>query len=168
MGGRGGASAASGGGISAADMDRINPINSNDIKDVYYQKSLSPYDAKYINSPVAGTRDWARNMLKYDTVLVNEDMPKLTGSEKQIAWAKSIRNRAVKDQIDRIMDKLPVHGSDYSKREAFIKQANSFSNTNNINNFSDAVNKLLSVDKKGAFYYFKNTTSASDIINKYG
>lgn len=156
-----------GGGISAADMDRINPINSNDIKDVYYQKSLSPYDAKYINSPVAETRDWARNMLKYDTVLVNEDMPKLTGSEKQIAWAKSIRNRAVEDQIDRIMDKLPVHGSDYSKREAFIKQANSFSNTNNINNFSDAVNKLLSVDKKGAFYYFKNTTSASDIINKY-
>ena len=150
--------------LSKSEMDRVSAIPDDEKKDFYYQINLNQSTANYLNSPDANTRNWARDSLKDNTVLVNESMPTLNGSDKQVAWAKNIRDKAINNQINSIISRLPVANGDYSKRDAFMSMAQQKFNVN-INSFSDAVNKLISEDPNGAFYFFKNTTSASAIIS---
>ena len=168
-GARGGKRGKSGGGgsvsaFSQSELKLADNIPDDEKKDIYYQISLSAGDKADMNSTNANTINFVKNQIKYNTVLVNESMPTLTGSVKQVAWAESIRNKAVNNPINSIVSRLPVINYDYSKRDAFIKQASQYFNTP-ISSFSDAVNKFLAGDKNGAFHFFKNATSAKAIID---
>lgn len=146
--------------LSESELKLITPIPEAERKDYYY--SLRSNELDYLLNQ-ANNPDSLKNLqnaIKSDIVVVNEDLPELTGSAKQIAWAKKIREYQITQQINRYLERI----SD-PRRLEFLEQAKE--KDKNVKTFSDAINYALNFDKKKAFAYFKTATSAGEIIDKY-
>lgn len=144
--------------LSESELKLITPIPEAERKDYYYQLRSNELDYLLNQANNPDSLKNLQNAIKSDIVVVNEDLPELTGSAKQIAWAKKIREYQITQQINRYLERIS-----YSRRLEFLEQAKD----KNVKTFSDAINYALNFDKKKAFAYFKTATSAGEIIDKY-
>ena len=157
-----GRSAANGGsGVTQNEFKLLGGLPDNERKDFYYHVGMAEPTLEKVKNDGNYTK-YAKDYSKYEAILVNEDMPTLTGSDKQISWAENLRTKAITNQITMVSKQFTTNDI----KDAFMNRISSTFNVT-IDTFSDAVNKFISEDPNGAFKYFKNTTSAGDIINKY-
>lgn len=136
----------------------LKGVQNEDKKELFYAILPSESMARQLEKELAGGNNKG---IIYDYVVVNEDLPELTGSEKQIAWAKDIRKKNIYAQINNFVgnDIFRVTDKETVKRNKETLMARM-----GVDNFSDLTNKALTVDPNGAFNYYKITTSAKEII----
>lgn len=106
-----------------------------------------------------------QDSLKYDVVNVNLELPELTGSEKQVKWAKDIRYRMIEDQVYSVREKLNRAAPGNEGKQKAID--NFKSHGVNVDTISDVVNYSITNAKDGAYDRLKKVTSASVIIDKW-
>ena len=78
------------------------------------------------------------NYSKNQTVTINTDLPKLEGSERQVAYANNLRNKAMTSMAKAVT--MPFNGSDGEKT---AKRAEIARTKTNSKTLSEAVNKQL-------------------------
>ena len=124
--------------------------------DFHYEQKLSEVYEKQL--------DANSDVVKYEKFNVTIELPELTGTEKQVAWAEDIRAKAIRTQIDQFISAIdkPAIGKTESRKK-FVGQINERFGTN-YDNFSEAFGKFLSEVKKGALDFYAKTTSAKTII----
>lgn len=95
---------------------------------------------------------------KYDSYTVNESLPTLTGSEKQVSWAEDIRQKLLVQEVESIHRRAPatVEG-----KKQLIEQAKAHGM--DVDSYSDVLNQALQQDK--LFKWLKETTSAKELID---
>ena len=179
MGAKGSRSTGGGGGggagAGAATQTETSAMRlSPDLNAVLYglpqdkQKALyyrSGYSEDTINKMTAEEQS---NYAKYDAVTINEDLPEITGSsQRQIDFAKSVRDRAISQQIadinnrlDGFINKKTSRGSTEAKRKALDAQFEH----EQVKTRSALIAKILR-SSKGAYSKYKNMTSAKDILD---
>ncbi len=170
MGGRGSSSgkAGKGSGKSRSNTSDINnPLISgvpeNERKDYYY----------HINSAISGSgKDIMidSDVVKYKNILINVDYPEITGTEKQVKYAKDLLRRAMNREVDRMLSTAGVDGyhalteTIKQRIDTLISQTNSKLHTN-AETFSDVVN--LSLKRTGAFKFATDNPTARAIIDRF-
>lgn len=163
MGGRGSSSGMSGGGGSGVqnysssgnanikravlglpkDEQKDFYLHSSDISEKYYNQ----YSEKSIEESA-----------KYNSFTVNESLPELTGSEKQVSWAEDIRTKLLTNEVRSIDKRAP---SSVEGKKQLIEQAKA--SGMKVNNYSDVLNQALKQSK--TFKWLKETTSAKELID---
>lgn len=162
MGGRGSTSGMSGGGSSRQNDSSSGNANirravlglpKDEQKDFYYhstdvsEKAYGQYSDKYLEESA-----------KYNSFTVNESLPKLTGSEKQVSWAEDIRTKLLTKEVESIDSRSP---SSVEGKKQLIEQAKV--SGMKVNNYSDVLNQALKQSK--TFKWLKETTSAKELID---
>ena len=105
--------------------------------------------------------------LKYNTVQVNLDLPSLTGSDKQVAWANDIRRKAIDSQIETMKKQLQVNTSGQMANDFKDKAMNDFKKRGvKVDSVSDVIQYAVENNTKGAYNQLKKITSAKEIIDK--
>jgi post-segregation antitoxin (ccd killing protein) len=126
-------------------------------KDFYFHSSSVSEDTygKYADEAL-------EEQAKYGSFTVNENLPKLTGSEKQVSWAEDIRYKLLAQEVDRIDHRAP---STVEGKKQLVDQAKSHGME--VDSYSDALN--LALQRSKTFKWLKETTSAKELIdNRYG
>ena len=187
MGGRGGSSgmrgssAKSGGGARNEDYyqsqidamakkyDAVRPYSDEEKKDFFFQIGSEPLPNKIYYSKLSPEEaDKALAMdekrlehyNKYKGITINENMPKLEGTEKQIAYAESLRQKALTD----LATQASAPFSDISKNKDRLVKAGEIKGTT-FKSVSDAATTEL---KSNSVYKFYSTEkSAAKIIEDY-
>ena len=144
--------------LSATEEKLLFPLPDNEKKDFYYQ--ICMFKGKDDERLEVYDRDILKEEIKHRTILVNENLPKLNGSEKQVAWANDIRNRVIRHRIELIHNSVPDTVKSHKKVIDYIKDHGV-----NVNNYSDCVNYALKSDKK--FKKLITITSAKEIIEEW-
>lgn len=106
----------------------------------------------------AATDEILEEWAKYGSYTVNESLPKLTGSEKQVSWAEDIRQKLLAQEVESIHRRAP---SIVEGKKQLIEQAKSHGM--DVDSYSDALNQALQQDK--LFKWLKETTSAKELID---
>lgn len=167
MGGRGGSSGMSGGGGSGRANDSssgnanikraVLGLPKDEQKDFYLhstdvsEKAYGQYSDKYLEESA-----------KYNSFTVNESLPELTGSEKQVSWAEDIRTKLLTNEVRSIDSRAP---SSVEGKKQLIEQAKA--SGMKVNSYSDVLNQAPKQSK--TFKWLKETTSAKELIdNRYG
>ena len=126
-------------------------------KDFYWHKTdviESAYD-RY-------SKEYLDNSEKYNSTTINESLPELSGSEKQVSWAEDIRKRLIKEEVENIIGRIP---DNITVKQQLIQQAKA--NRVKGDTFSDMVNYALKESK--TYKWLKNVTSAKELIDyRYG
>ncbi len=163
MGGRGSSSGMSGGGGSGRQNDSSSGnanikravlglpkdeqkdfyLHSSDISEKYYDQ----YSDKHLEESA-----------KYNSFTVNENLPELTGSEKQVSWAEDIRTKLLTNEVQSIDSRAP---SSVEGKKQLIEQAKAHGMK--VNSYSDVLNQTLKQSK--TFKWLKETTSAKELID---
>lgn len=178
MGGRGALSSKSGRAGSSikknwkskytdTEVKLLEGVPASERKDYYYRSGDVNNEVKEGLKKAAenGRPEALNSLINTGIIEINESMPKISdGSEKQISWAESIRQKAITNQIETV-ERMTNSASD-AKRKQFMENVSKITGKN-ISTFSGAVNEYLKSDKvkNNAFIYFKNAKSAKEIIN---
>lgn len=151
----------SGGGTSA----RSETTNSaNEIKKALLGLPEDEQKDFYVHSGVsegaygAATDEVLEEWAKYDSYTVNESLPKLTGSEKQVSWAEDIRQKLLVQEVESIHRRVP---STVEGKKQLIEEAKAHGM--DVDSYSDVLNQALQQDK--LFKWLKETTSAKELID---
>ena len=83
------------------------------------------------------------------TATTNDEYPELTGSEKQIVWAKKIRRQYVADMINRLNRAMSIH---IDKVE---------DSKNNIESILSAIEKMVNQNTESKFWIENRNNLAS-------
>ena len=118
-------------------------FHSSDISEKYYNQ----YSEKSIEESA-----------KYNSFTVNESLPELTGSEKQVSWAENIRTKLLSKEVESIDSRSP---SSVEGKKQLIEQAKA--SGMKVNSYSDVLNQALKQSK--TFKWLKETTSAKELID---
>lgn len=118
-------------------------FHSSDISEKYYNQ----YSEKSIEESA-----------KYNSFTVNESLPELTGSEKQVSWAEDIRTKLLSKEVESIDSRSP---SSVEGKKQLIEQAKA--SGMKVNSYSDVLNQALKQSK--TFKWLKETTSAKELID---
>lgn len=118
-------------------------FHSSDISEKYYNQ----YSEKSIEESA-----------KYNSFTVNESLPELTGSEKQVSWAEDIRTKLLSKEVESINSRSP---SSVEGKKQLIEQAKA--SGMKVNSYSDVLNQALKQSK--TFKWLKETTSAKELID---
>lgn len=122
-------------------------------KDFYFhstdvsEKAYGQYSDKYLEESA-----------KYNSFTVNESLPELTGSEKQVSWAEDIRTKLLTNEVRSIDSRSP---STVEGKKQLIEQAKA--SGMKVNSYSDVLNQALKQSK--TFKWLKETTSAKELID---
>lgn len=118
-------------------------LHSSDISEKYYDQ----YSDKHLEESA-----------KYNSFTVNENLPELTGSEKQVSWAEDIRTKLLTNEVRSIDSRSP---SSAEGKKQLIEQAKA--SGMKVNSYSDVLNQALKQSK--TFKWLKETTSAKELID---
>lgn len=171
MGGRGSSSGKAGRGVNEQKQKILNNplvkgVPESERKDFYYHtnsatgRDVLSGEAILLNS----------DAIKYENILVNVDLPEISGTEKQVNYAKDLLRRAINRDIDRMRSAAGIDGNhtltDTTKQkiDTLISQTNSALHTN-AETFSDVVN--LSLKRKGALKFATDNPTARAIIDRF-
>lgn len=149
------------------DNPLIRGVPENERKDFYYHVNGATGKDLLSGKEVMIKPD----AVKYENILVNADYPEISGTEKQVKYAKDLLRRAINRDIDRMRSAAGVDGNhaltDTIKQriDTLISQTNKALNTN-AETFSDVVN--LSLKQKGALKFAKDNPTARAIIDRFG
>lgn len=110
------------------------------------------------------------NAIKYENILVNVDLPEISGTEKQVEYAKNLLRRSINNQISRMQDQAKIWGTPEMKEKQRKQIDNLIAKVNqtygtNAKTFSDVVNE--SIKRKGAFKFARDNPTAKAIIDKF-
>ena len=155
-------SSASGAGSANIKSQLVDGIPDSQRKDFVYQ--LRMYESVYDVASKAGNTDYINDFKKYEYVSVNEALPKVEGTEKQISYAESLRQRAIRNQIDSIIKMFGNSNTRKQRVDQIISQQNRKAK---VSSFNDIVNALLKENQNGAFYRLKNMKTAREIIDNF-
>lgn len=101
-----------------------------------------------------------------ENVLINIAYPKLSGTEKQVNYAKNLISKKLSQEVDMVMSRLPtVPEKRAAAQEQFISSAKKVNPS--IKTFSDAINFGLKNRKGGVLQFISENNSAAKIIEKY-
>lgn len=164
MGGRGGSSGSKGGGGGQAANSQLNNplvkgLPESEQGDFYYHHDA----ATAYNILRDGTRKafiMNADAISTNNVLVNINYPKITGTEKQINYAKNLITKQLTREIRNAMD------FSKGKEKAFIESAKKYDSS--VKTYSDAINLTLKMKKSGVLTFIKSNSTARAIIDKYG
>ena len=103
MGGRGSSSGKAGGrarGKASSEMNNplIKGVPQNERKDFYYHVNNATSKEVLSGKEVMVHSD----AVKYENILVNVDYPEISGTEKQVNYAKNLLHKAIVNDIDRL------------------------------------------------------------------
>ena len=165
MGGRGSSSGKAG---SGARMNNplIKGLPQNERKDFYYHVNNATSKEVLSGKEVMIHSD----AVKYENILVNVDLPDISGTEKQVNYAKNLLHKAIVNDIDRMSKAVELgvtperRASQKQKIDNLISQTNKAFGTK-AETFSDVVNE--SIKRKGALKFAKDNPTARAIIDKY-
>lgn len=159
MGGRGGSSGISSRNTSKslADYENLKPLSDTEIKDLYYSSGQQADAAKYYKNNV----ELMDKDNKYYAIRINESLPKLQGSEKQVSWAKNIRLKAITSDIDRAVNNIK-HLS-IEQRKNLIKEVNKRYGTH-YTTISQVISRTMK--ENSGYKKYGMTNSAKEIIEK--
>lgn len=171
MGGRGSSSGKAGGGVNEQKQKILNNplvkgVPENERKDYYYHINSATGRDLLSGKEVIIKPD----AVKYENILVNADYPEISGTEKQVNYAKDLLRRAINRDIDRMRSAAGIDGNhaltDTTKQkiDTLISQTNSALHTN-AETFSDVVN--LSLKRKGALKFATDNPTARAIIDRF-
>lgn len=187
MGGRGSSSGKAGSGVKKAEkqiptkdkqIEEFKSVLNSELsrglpesqqKDFYYHSA--EYGSRMLDDMSRSVTDKeamesVKRNIETGNVLINIEFPQLTGSEKQVAYAKSLIRRRLWQEVDSVMDRLPRDMN--KKRDAKKQFLESAKNVNpSIKTFSDAINFGLKNRKGGVLQFISKNKSASEIIDKY-
>lgn len=93
-------------------------------------------------------------------VLVNINFPNITGTEKQINYAKNLITKQLRKEIERATD------ASKGKESEFIEAAKRADPS--VKTYSDAINLALKRKKNTVLSFLSSNSSARAIIDKYG
>ena len=164
MGGRGSTSGMSSTGGNSGRQNDSSSENANikravlglpkdEQKDFYFHSSDIP--EKYYNQY---SEKSIEESAKYNSFTVNESLPELTGSEKQVSWAEDIRTKLLSKEVESIDSRSP---SSVEGKKQLIEQAKA--SGMKVNSYSDVLNQALKQSK--TFKWLKETTSAKELID---
>lgn len=167
--GRGSSKAGGGGGAKAANNPLVTGLAESERKEFYYHVDYS--SGRNVSTGERVVTD--QKAITYDNILVNIDLPEMSGSEKQVAYAKDLARRALTREIGAITNRLPgtgaAQGARNQRREttinALIQAANK--SGGNASNLSDVVNFTLQNRADGVLTFMKKHPKAKDVIDKY-
>lgn len=151
--------------LTQSENKLVYGLSESERSDFYYhsttlgQKTIDNFEKRARENGgdiTQGQIEFSKNAAMYESVIVNEKLPTLTGSEKQVKWAEDIRNRKISDEIDAIKSRVPERDRPTLLKE--FKQRGIKAET-----FSDCVNYALTQSK--TFNWLKNETSAKKIID---
>lgn len=173
MGGRGSSSGKAGKGngksrSSTSDINNplIRGVPENERKDYYYHMNGATGKDLLSGKEIMIFPD----AVKYENILVNVDYPKISGTEKQVKYAKDLLRRAINRDIDRMRNAAGVGGNNAltdtikQRIDTLISQTNKALNTN-AETFSDVVN--LSLKRTGALKFATDNPTARAIIDRF-
>ena len=109
--------------------------------------------------------------VKYENILVNVDYPEISGTEKQVNYAKNLLHKAIVNDIDRLSKAVELgvtperRTSQKQKIDNLISQTNKAFGTK-AETLSDVVNE--SIRRKGALKFARDNPTARAIIDKFG
>lgn len=150
--------------IDALEKEIATPIPESEKKDIVYEIRMNK-DA-FNSMANAGNIQGLEDYEKYEHVVVNEAMPELTGTPKQIAWAEDIRRNAIMRQIQDAV-KPYDHADAIRKQRVDTHLASAKQQGIDVSNLSDMINYLVKENPRGAFKKYKGITSAKQIIDDY-
>ena len=150
--------------LNSDEKTLLYGIPESERGDFYYrygqsERGLASVDKQWEEAGAVNQKqlDNLKNYAKYEAIVVNEKLPTLTGSAKQVAWAEDIRRKKITNEIDRLNKNVSV-----SDRPALLKE---FKQKGiKAETFSDCVNYALS--QNSAINFLKTTTSAKEIIDR--
>lgn len=158
MGGRGSSS-----GLSTAksisNYENLKTISEAEKKDLFYHQSQGEDSYEYLLKH--NRIEELKQENKYNAILINESLPKLQGTEKQIAWAESIRGKAIMSDIQRAVDN--VRRLSIEQRKQLITEVNKRYGTH-YTTISQAISRTMK--ENPAYKKFGKTNSAKEIIDK--
>ena len=135
--------------------------------DFYYFRSFegdAMLDAVLKNSSDETKKQFEDN-IKNINLLVNVNYPELTGTEKQINYAKILIKKRLKRDIDMVIEDNLREDVLLSRNKKFIEAAKKLDPS--IETFSDAVNFGLKNKKGSVLKFIQENPSAAKIIDKY-
>ena len=147
----------------------VTGISQSEQKEFYYHIDYSSGN----NMSTGEKTITDKGAITYDNILVNIDFPEMSGSEKQIAYAKSLATKAIVREINAITNRLPGNGAAQGKRDQRRESAidaliqTVIKSGGNAGNLSDVVNFTLQHRQDGVLWFMKKHPSAKEIIEKY-
>ena len=162
MGGRGGSSGSDSSftsGLSSHEKELATGV-AKKRKDFFFTQIA--HDESYFNyfKSKSDRLKAIKEDVVYSNLMVNENLPKLVGTPKQIAYAESIRRRELTNQASKLARELSRSNLTKEQKSELLKQAKKRGiKARSINDiFRNALHRTA------AFYF--NETSAKKIIEK--
>lgn len=171
MGGRGSSSGKAGRRVNEQKQEILNNplvkgVPESERKDFYYHtnsatgRDVLSGEAILLNS----------DAIKYENILVNVDLPEISGTEKQVKYAKDLLRKSINRQISQIEDATRIEGTKEMKEKKKAQIDELIAKTNKTfgtkaETLSDVVNE--SIKRKGALKFAKENPTARAIIDKY-
>jgi len=144
-------------------------LPESDRKDFYYFDSeYNDYELDYFKRSVTDENEKERiaKNISNGNVLINIDYPELSGTEKQVNYAKNLISKELSREIDSVISRLPkAQEQRRAAKEQFLESAKKMNP--NIKTFSDAVNYGLANRRGGVIQFIDENKSAAKIIDKY-
>jgi hypothetical protein len=133
--------------------ETLTGLNKMNRKGFYYHVGMSEDKYNYyVNSCETDVRDSEfAKVAKYEAITVNAELPELTGTEKQIAWAEDIRRRQLADIVEAVYNKVSEWTTE--AKDQLMAEAN-------VTTISEFVNMMFAMQATGIL----NETSAKKII----
>ena len=153
----------------AINSELSRGLPESDRKDFYYFDSeYNDYELDYFKKSVTDENEKERiaKNISNGNVLINIDYPKLSGTEKQINYAKNLISKELSREIDSVISRLPkTKEQRRAAKEQFLESAKKMNPS--IKTFSDAVNYGLANRRGGVIQFINENKSAAKIIDKY-
>lgn len=88
--------------------ETLTGLNEMNRKDFYYHVGMNEEMYNYyVNSCEADVRDSKfAEVAKYEAITVNVELPELTGTEKQVNWAKDIRRKQLTSIVEAVYSQV--------------------------------------------------------------
>lgn len=153
---------ASGAGSGNLKQQLVSGIPESEQKDFVYQLRMN--ESQYDVASKAGNTDYINDFKKYEYVSVNESLPNVEGTEKQISYAESLRQRAIRNQIDGI---IKMFGNSDTRKQRVDQMISQQNGNTKFSSFNDIVNVFLKENPNGAFKRLKNMKTAREIIDNF-
>lgn len=157
-----GRSSASGAGSANIKSQLVDGIPESEQKDFVFQLRMN--ESAYDSASKVGNTDYINDFKKYEYVSVNENLPKVEGTEKQISYAESLRQRAIRNQLDSI---IRMFGNSDVRKQRVDQMISQQNGNAKVSSFNDIVNAFLKETPNGAFYRLKNMKTAREIIDNF-
>lgn len=158
---------ATGGRGTGMNNPLIKGLPQNERKDFYYHANNATSKEVLSGKEVMIHPD----AVKYENILVNVEYPEISGTEKQVKYAKDLLRRSINNQISRMQDQAKIWGTPEMKEKQRKQIDNLIAKVNqtygtNAKTFSDVVNE--SIKRNGALKFARDNPTARAIIDKFG